>query len=108
MPYPTIKGIPDTDIYFRTVTTSIVFEEENYLLELVRYIHLNPARAGVAKTLDELDAYPYNGHSVIIRNIGHTWQDREYDHYRYWEDIWRHSFQCGKQIGCTFQRGDGV
>jgi hypothetical protein len=65
MPYPTIKGIPDTDIYFRTVTTSIVCEEENYLLELVRYIHLNPARAGVAKTLDELDAYPYNGHKEL-------------------------------------------
>jgi hypothetical protein len=29
-----------------------------YLLELVRYIHLNPLRAGIVKNLDELDLYP--------------------------------------------------
>lgn len=63
---------------FQNRYKSIVCEEENYLLELVRYIHLNPMRAGVAKTLYELDAYPYSGHSVIIGKIGHKWQDRDY------------------------------
>jgi len=63
---------------FQNRYKSIVCEEENYLLELVRYIHLNPVRAGVAKTLDELDAYPYSGHSIIMGKIGHKWQDREY------------------------------
>lgn len=57
---------------------SIVCEEESYLLELVWYIHLNPMRVGVAKTVDELDAYPFSGHSVIIGKIRHKWQDREY------------------------------
>ena len=63
---------------FQNRYKSIVCEEENYLLELVRYIHLNPVRAGVAKTLDELEAYPYSGHSVIIGKIEHKWQDRDY------------------------------
>lgn len=63
---------------FQNRYKSIVCEEENYLIELVRYIHLNPVRTGVAETLDELDAYPYSGHSVIIGKIGHKWQDRDY------------------------------
>lgn len=63
---------------FQNRYKSIVCEEGNYLLELVRYIHLNPIRAGVAKTLDELDAYPYSGHSVIMGRNRHKWQDREF------------------------------
>ena len=35
-------------------------------------------RAGVAKTLEDLDAYPYSGHCVIIGKIRHKWQDRDY------------------------------
>jgi putative transposase len=45
---------------------------------LVRYIHLNPVRVGVAKTVNELDTYRYSGHSVIIGKVGHKWQDRDY------------------------------
>jgi hypothetical protein len=32
-------------------------QEDEYLLELVRYIHLNPVRAGVVKSLGKLDRY---------------------------------------------------
>jgi REP element-mobilizing transposase RayT len=39
---------------FQNRYKSIVCEEEPYLLELVRYIHLNPLRAGIVKTLEEL------------------------------------------------------
>jgi putative transposase len=35
-------------------------------LELVRYIHLNPIRSGLVKTLEELDRYPWSGHSVLM------------------------------------------
>lgn len=45
---------------------SIVCEEEPYLLELVRYIHLNPLRAGLVKDLSELDLYPWSGHAVLM------------------------------------------
>ena len=56
---------------------SIVCEEEAYLLELVRYIHLNPLRVGVVKTLEELDKYQWSGHSVIMGRQKTDWQDTE-------------------------------
>ncbi|MGK2905155.1 MAG: transposase, partial [Desulfuromonadales bacterium] len=42
---------------FQNRFKSIVVEEEPYFLELVRYIHLNPVRAGIVKTLEELSIY---------------------------------------------------
>lgn len=41
-------------------------QEDAYLLELVRYIHLNPLRAGLVKTIDDLDSYPWCGHGVLM------------------------------------------
>jgi hypothetical protein len=35
-------------------------------LELIRYIHLNPLRAGLVKDLKDLDKYPWTGHSAIL------------------------------------------
>jgi putative transposase len=51
---------------FQNRYKSIVCEEDPYLLELIRYIHLNPLRAGLVKDLRELDKYPWSGHSVIL------------------------------------------
>ena len=51
---------------FQNRFKSIVVEEEPYFLELVRYIHLNPARVGIVKSLEALAEYPYTGHSVIM------------------------------------------
>jgi putative transposase len=51
---------------FQNRYKSIVCDEEAYLLELVRYIHLNPLRAGLVKTLDELDRYSWCGHAVLL------------------------------------------
>ena len=45
---------------------SILCDEDNYLLALVRYIHLNPIRAGIVNTIEELDRYPWSGHRMII------------------------------------------
>jgi len=53
---------------FQNRYKSIVCEEDPYLLELIRYIHLNPIRAGVVKDLKELDKYPWSGHSAILDN----------------------------------------
>ena len=57
---------------------SILCEEENYLLALVRYIHLNPVRANIIQTMEQLDTYPWNGHGVILGNAGYTWMDTEF------------------------------
>jgi putative transposase len=51
---------------FQNRYKSIVCDRDEYLLELVRYIHLNPVRAGLVKTLEELDHYPWTGHSVLM------------------------------------------
>jgi len=40
---------------FQNRYKSIVCEEDAYLLELIRYIHLNPLRARLVKDLKELD-----------------------------------------------------
>jgi putative transposase len=46
-------------------------------LELVRYIHLNPIRAGLVEDLDELGRYAYCGHSVMMGKVKKPWQDTE-------------------------------
>jgi putative transposase len=56
---------------------SILCDEDNYLLALVRYIHLNPLRVRVVKTVEELDRYPWTGHRTIIGKDKHPWMDRE-------------------------------
>jgi len=62
---------------FQNRYKSILCQEEEYLLELVRYIHLNPFRAGIAKDMDELDRYRWSGHAVLIGHCRRDWQDRE-------------------------------
>lgn len=63
---------------FQNRYKSILCQEETYLLELVRYIHLNPIRAKIVKDIQSLDKYPYSGHSVIMGRIHNDWQDIEW------------------------------
>ena len=60
---------------FQNRYKSVLCEEEPYLLELVRYIHLNPVRAGLVKDLSQLDKYPYCGHSAIMGKVKRPWQN---------------------------------
>jgi len=59
---------------FQNRYRSILCEEEPYFLELVRYIHLNPLRGGIVRTLDELDLYPYSGHATLVGTSVRPWQ----------------------------------
>lgn len=63
---------------FQNRYKSVVCQEDAYLRELVRYIHLNPVRAGVIKDIQELNRYPYCGHSVLMGRYKRPWQDTEY------------------------------
>jgi len=63
---------------FQNRYKSILCQEDPYLLELVRYIHLNPLRAGIAAELTALDAYPYCGHSALMGNVENAFQDVDY------------------------------
>ncbi len=60
---------------FQNRYKSIVVEEEPYLLELVRYLHLNPLRAPVVPTLRALDRYAWTGHSALLGTVSRPWQD---------------------------------
>ncbi len=53
---------------FQNRYKSVVCEEDPYLLELIRYIHLNPLRAKMVEDLKALDKYPWTGHSVLLGN----------------------------------------
>jgi hypothetical protein len=63
---------------FQNRYKSILCQEDIYLKELVRYIHLNPIRAGLVKDLEELNRYPYCGHSVLMGREKREWQDMDY------------------------------
>ncbi|MCF6267501.1 MAG: transposase [Desulfuromusa sp.] len=51
---------------FQNRYKSIVCEEDAYLLELIRYIHLNPIRAGLVDNLGTLEHYLWCGHAEIL------------------------------------------
>jgi REP element-mobilizing transposase RayT len=63
---------------FQNRYKSILCQQDPYLKELVRYIHLNPLRAGLASTLEELESYPWCGHAVLTKKSEQTWQNIEY------------------------------
>lgn len=61
---------------FQNRYKSIVAEEEPHFLELVRYIALNPVRAATVRSAEELDAYPWSGHAVLVGRRDAPWQDK--------------------------------
>jgi REP element-mobilizing transposase RayT len=63
---------------FQNRYKSILCQEDRYLKELVRYIHLNPIRTGLVSSLTELNKYPYAGHSVLMGKSNRPWQDVQY------------------------------
>jgi REP element-mobilizing transposase RayT/biotin operon repressor len=62
---------------FQNRYKSILCQEDNYFLELVRYIHLNPLRAKRVPDMDGLGKYPFSGHSVVMGKVAQAWQDIE-------------------------------
>jgi putative transposase len=63
---------------FQNRYKSILCQEDAYLLELARYIHLNPIRARIVKDINALDKYPFSGHSAIMGKVMRQWQDIEW------------------------------
>jgi len=60
---------------FQNRYKSIICEDDPYLLELTRYIHLNPLRAGIVGDLEGLSHYRWAGHSAIMGRVKRDWQD---------------------------------
>ena len=63
---------------FQNRFKSILCQEDTYLLELVRYIHLNPIRARLVENVDELGRYAYCGHSVLMGKVKRPWQETQW------------------------------
>jgi hypothetical protein len=56
----------------------IHFVPGRFVLEVVRYIHLNPLRAGIVKELKGLNTYPYCGHYALMGKTECGFQDVDY------------------------------
>ncbi|WP_459903873.1 transposase [Desulfosarcina cetonica] len=63
---------------FQNRYKSIVCQEDAYLLELVRYIHLNPLRAGMVQDLKALADYAFSGHRLLAGAGDCSWQEGDY------------------------------
>ena len=63
---------------FQNRYKSIVCQEDAYLKELVRYIHLNLIRAGLVSDIKALNRSPWSGHSALMGYIKRNWQDTGY------------------------------
>ncbi|KPK17930.1 MAG: transposase [Nitrospira bacterium SG8_3] len=63
---------------FQNRYKSIICQEDAYLKEVVRYIHLNPLRAKIVSNLSALDAFKYSGHSSLMGKQTRKWQDTKY------------------------------
>jgi Transposase and inactivated derivatives len=54
---------------------SIATQDQYYLEQLIRYIHLNPVRAGICKTIGQLNGYQWSGHRKIMENENDGFQE---------------------------------
>ena len=59
---------------FQNRYKSILCQEEIYLKELIRYIHLNPLRSSIVDDLKQLDSYAFCGHSALMGKFKRPWQ----------------------------------
>ena len=60
---------------FQNRYKSILCQEDPYLMELVRYIHLNPLRAGMVTDSLALARYAFAGHGVLTGDQANDWQN---------------------------------
>jgi len=63
---------------FQNRYKSIICQEDAYLKELVRYIHLNPLRTKLVAGIGKLNQYKYSGHSALMGKRKCEWQDTRY------------------------------
>jgi len=90
---------------FQNRYKSIVVEEEAYLTELVRYIHLNPVRARMVKSMEELDGYEFTGHSTIMGAREAPWQNVDEVLARFGTDRNSAKLEYRKFVAAGFRQG---
>ncbi len=78
---------------FQNRYKSILCQEDSYLLELTRYVHLNPLRVKLVPDIRGLGNYPYSGHSVLMGRLPAEWQDTKSSRV-----IRRQGFRCAAAV----------
>jgi REP element-mobilizing transposase RayT len=63
---------------FQNRYKSILCQEDIYLKELLRYIHLNPLRVGMVECIETLKEFRYSGHGVLLGSQKRPWQETGY------------------------------
>lgn len=58
---------------FQNRYKSIICQEDIYLLELIRYININPLRSKVVSSLFELESFAFSAHSYILGKREADW-----------------------------------
>lgn len=95
---------------FQNRYKSIVCEEEAYLLELVRYIHLNPLRAGIVTDMEQLDGYQWCGHAIVMGRRSLPEQNTDYILIRFGKKVGaaRQNYRTFVQSGITQGKRDDL
>jgi len=60
---------------FQNRYKSPIVDREKYFFDVVKYIHLNPLRAKIVRSIAELEEYPWSGHRKIVNGGPPEWQD---------------------------------
>lgn len=59
---------------FQNRFASVLCDRDDYLLELVRYVHLNPIRHGIVRQEPDLARFRWCGHGAMLGLAEHPWQ----------------------------------
>lgn len=60
---------------FQNRFKSVPCDEDEYLLQLVRHIHLNPVVAKMVENVTALGQYPWTGHAALLSGGGRSWHE---------------------------------
>lgn len=63
--------------FFQNRYKSPIVGKTAYFREVVRYIHLNPLRSGIVRSVGELEDYLWTGHRKIVAGGYPGWQETE-------------------------------
>ncbi|PWB66702.1 MAG: hypothetical protein C3F14_03615 [Deltaproteobacteria bacterium] len=82
---------------FQNRYKSSAIDSERYLLELIRYIHLNPVRSGIVPSLEKLAMYRWTGHFEIMAIGRLPWEQ-----YPFIREFFSSSYISGMEIYLAF------
>lgn len=62
---------------FQNRYKATICQDDPYFLELIRYIHLNPIRANLVASINELEHYPFGSHSYVMSKTKNNWFNKD-------------------------------